>query len=207
VPYGEWADVGGLVRVAGGMLVVKAATSFPLLATAWSHHGFGRPLKPRKPLEVVAWLADCTRLSQYRAIQLLYGDRPSPKAAHRYDRDAGRRHLHDHGVLPWAAWPDGKVAAAWWEQPPWEEGVTAWLRSAWQERQAGAVGDQPEIPKPEWLRPTIGLVHRAIAPGYIDEAPRLSKRAVRSIDSALEFAANNAVPKWRFSVDGDQVGG
>lgn len=118
----------------GGVYILGSGPSqLPALPPAGmvAHHSFGRPrLQDTAPtrVEYVAWLVDCTGCTQGQAARAMYPDRGREAAKRKCvrDRDAGRLSKHEQGVLPWAAWPDGKLPARWWRQPELATAVNRW---------------------------------------------------------------------------------
>lgn len=56
-----------------------------------------------------------------------YGEPRAPgKTTVRYRVVEARKRAHGAGVLPWAAWPEGKIPADWWLRDRFVDALTCW---------------------------------------------------------------------------------
>jgi len=207
----RWASVGGLYiepRTAtrpGGVFALGSGPSLlPALPPAGmvAHHSFGRPrLQDTAPtrVEYVAWLVDCTGCTQGQAARAMYPDRDLEAAKRKCvrDRDAGRLRKHEQGVLPWFAWPDGKVPAEWWRQPEFAKAVDRWQRLA-----GGHLG--PPLPDP--LDP-LTLQQQALQRQFarsIATLPNLIDKAISDAQRVITREAVASIVPWHYE-DEDEL--
>jgi len=106
-----------------------------LTAAVPEHHGFGRPRRrdaQRDLVLFVAWARDVAGLAQADACRLLYSGHCTNaelKRVRRAELD-GRRVYREIGVLPWAAYGDGRPPSEWWTDPAFTEYVRRWQLEA-----------------------------------------------------------------------------
>jgi hypothetical protein len=130
---------------------------FPELAPQPStpHHGYGRPRRIDTNSELVlfvAWARDVAGMSEPKICALLYAedaethhvDEKERKRVERATRD-GRRLYHERGVLPWAAYPDGRPPSQWWEDHRFHDAIRDWQFEAMRRVERG----EPFEPQPD----------------------------------------------------------
>jgi hypothetical protein len=119
----------------------------PQLALRLGRNRYGRPrMEDERPDRVqrIAWLKDlCDHgVTRRRGSKLVHERGPwSIKALARalYGDDtdknrkmatreiaAGQRLLHEHAVIPWVAWEDGRLPTKWWREPSFRQAVAVW---------------------------------------------------------------------------------
>jgi hypothetical protein len=96
----------------------------------------------------VVRLIDLDGWTRRKTGRRLYPEAAEPKAAARTRLHSGRAQLAAAGVLPWAAWPAGRLPRGWWAEPDTQVAMGAWRASAiivrdemrsWTRRAQGAV--------------------------------------------------------------------
>jgi hypothetical protein len=134
-PGARWRRIG----IAGGSIReivvwhIEGPTLLPQLWREPSDPRLGRPrLADTDPqrCEFAAWAHDVYGLTMVHIGHLLHPELEGYEEAQRKqaERDvaAGRERLHDDGVLPWAIYEEGSVAAEWPTSIRFEEGVQQW---------------------------------------------------------------------------------
>ncbi len=135
VPDGDGTDPTGYRRgfvsaFAPGLLL--PATPRPTVSSAPGH----------PPLETTAARVRCQSVASaidlreatargLARAELTFGSEEARRQQTRRDYNAGRRSLCQEGVLPWAAWPDGRLPDGDWRKAPeLMEALTEWAREA-----------------------------------------------------------------------------
>ena len=98
----------------------------PWLGLSWSHGCRGPRTDPADQI-VVALHRDIEGMSRNSVARELFGEHYADggKRVTRY-HVAARQHLHDAGVLPWAAWPEGRLPARWWRHFEFAQAISRW---------------------------------------------------------------------------------
>jgi hypothetical protein len=102
------------------------------------HHGFGRPPLDERSLLELAWLRDLDEQTERELVELYEldqqrpgkGRRADPRSTLRYRVNRARAVAAALGVLPWAAWPDGRLPRGWWSSSAFEAAITRWVGEA-----------------------------------------------------------------------------
>jgi hypothetical protein len=201
-------------------VAARGVTRFPALPVVPQDHGSGRPGLAdldRDRVEYAAWLADVKGCNAREIARRLHGtgrreDGPTPHGrARRHDRKplvterelkqskrdiaAGRRSLHDHGVLPWAVYDAGSVPRRWWVDETFWQAIRAW------EREAILHPQPPEEPPlavslhrhQERLESIARLLHRA-ATRATSETDRQARNVLAAATMADRLARAVEVP-------------
>jgi hypothetical protein len=194
-PGGRWRRVGGVIIWDNA----SGPTLLPQLQCAKEPvpERFGRPpltLTHPEYVEFAAWAHDISGDSIRRIAWLVDRgpvDRPVDAAVKQAKRDikAGRARLCEDGVLPWAAYEEGRVEREWWESGQLVDAIQRWRVEAVR---------KPSPPPPEPLdlafalavaRALTDAVHATVEPvsaariwAFVDRFREIERGRVREIE-------------------------
>jgi hypothetical protein len=117
----------------------RARVEMPALATPTrEHHGYGRPPLEKSALLELAWRRDVLAQPEGELVQLHGLEQPRPGKGRRKDPGStlgyrinrARAVAAEAGVLPWAAWPAGRLPRDWWRSSEFEAAIVRWVVEA-----------------------------------------------------------------------------
>lgn len=186
VPRGDGTDPSG--ELLGFHAILVSRLLLPGIPPTESPSPLGRPRREKTAqglrCEAVAVAVDLFGETQRGAARwvLRVGTEESKRSSARHALDAGRRRLRDDGILPWAAWPEGRLPQDDWRRAPeLAVAMTVWLRE-------GIRNPTPPPPAP--------LVQLFVT---VLEAERKYKSAqIEEVQRVRRLQAAERVPPWRF---------